>query len=284
MEKITQMKYILVLLLSVSSLLSMAQEPETITVPLSNPGQEGKLKVSLIDGSVDVKGYDGDDVKVVAVLRSKSSNNGYKHKNKSKYKDKGNSRYGMKKITDNGMSFSVEEINNTVYVKRPANGPVIDFEIQVPRNFSVDLKLVNDGHITVDQVNGTHEASNTNGKITMTNVGGSVVADALNQDITVSFRTVSPNTTMMFTSLNGDLDITFPNNLKANVNARSDFGNVYTDFEIALNKNKPLTKTTNKKGVYQVKKEKGISGSINGGGADITFKTLNGDILIRSND
>lgn len=253
-----------------------AQVEETLTVPLSKPNQDGKLIVNIIDGSINVSGYDGNEVRVIGSSRNKS-----KAHNKSK--NKNNSRDGMKKITDSGLSFTVEEVNNTVYIKRSPSGSVIDFEVQVPRNFSVDLKTLNGGIIIVDNVNGTHEVSNTNGKITMTNVGGSVVADALNDDITVTFRTISDNTTMMFTSLNGDLDITFPSSLKANVKARSDFGNVYTDFEIVLDKSKPAIKTSNKSGVYQVKKKKGVYGTINGGGSDITFKTMNGDVLIRSN-
>ena len=280
--KTTIIKFTVILFLSVFTSIPFAQERETLTVPISNPNAEGKLIVNIFEGSIKVSGYQGDEVQVVAIVREKSNKHS-KSKYKSKSKDKGSTKYGMKKITENGLSFSVEEINNTVYVKRGLNGSTLDFEIKVPHNFSVDLKALNNGNISVDNVNGTHEVSNTNGKITMTNVGGSVVADALNKDIVVTFKSVSPNTTMMFTSLNGDLDITFPSDLKANVNARSDFGNVYTDFEIKLNKNKPVSKTSKKTGVYQVKKEKGISGTINGGGVDLTFKTLNGDVLIRSN-
>lgn len=282
-RKITILKIIILSLTFGYGLTLNAQETETLSVPLSNPGKSGKLIIKVIDGSITVNGYDGNEVIVTAMARENNKSYKSKNKYKNKNKDKGNSKMGMKRITDNGLSYTVEEINNSVYVKYTPGGTTIDFEVKVPRDFSVDLKTVNAGVITVDGVNGTHEASNTNGKITMTNVGGSVVADALNRDITIGFRTVTPNTTMMFTSLNGDIDVTFPSNLKANVNARSDFGNVYTDFEIKLNKNKPLTKTTKKSGVYKVKREKGISGSINGGGSELTFKTLNGDVLIRSN-
>jgi hypothetical protein len=283
-QKITIIKHVFIFFLLGCVSLLKAQEKETLTVPLSNPGKEGKLVVHVIDGSIIVNGYDGNDVVVIAQGRTKSNKwHKSKSKSKSKYKNGDKSTIGMKRITDNGLSYTVEEINNTVYIKYPPGGLMIDFEVKVPRNFSVDLKSVNNGIILVDNVNGTHEASNTNGAITMTNVGGSVVADALNKDIMVTFSAITANTTMMFTSLNGDIDITFPSDLKANVNARSDFGNVYTDFEITLDKTKPTTKKTKKSGVYQVKREKGISGAINGGGGDITFKTLNGDILIRSN-
>ena len=271
------LKGTLIVMTTLLVLMANGQDRESLTVPLSQPNDKGTLKVHIIDGSIKVDGYDGSDVKVVAVLRKSSKN-----KSKSQYAEDDKMK-GMKKITDNGMSFSVEEVNNTVYVKRSPNGPIIDFEVMIPNNFSVDLKTLNNGSIIVNNVNGKHEVSNTNGKVTMTNVGGSVVADALNKDITVTFRTITANTTMMFTSLNGDIDITFPNSLKANVSARSDFGNIYTDFEISVDKSKPALKTSDKNGVYQVKREKGIQGTINGGGSDITFKTLNGDILIRSN-
>ena len=248
-----------------------AQQSESFTIPLSRPGEEGKLKVHLVEGSISVKGYDGKEVKVTAVGR-----------NAKKVSQR--SKNGLKIVDNNPLTFSVEERDNSVYVKKmPGGSSRFQFEIQVPRNFSVDLKTVNGKAIYVDNVNGTHEASSTNGKINMTNVGGSVVADALNHDITVSFRQVTPNTTMAFTSLNGDVDVTFPKDLKANIRAKSEFGNVYTDFEIEIDREQSKSKTTDKKGVYKVINNKGVYGSINGGGSEITFKTLNGDVLIRSN-
>ena len=271
-KKTTIYKGLLMLVAFVVSFNINAQERETHTIPLSNPNDAGKLVWNVIDGSINVTGYDGDEVIVTAIRRSKSSS----YKNKSKN--------GMKKIDNNSLSYRVEEVNNTVYIKYNPGKSVIDFEVKVPKNFSVDLKTINKGKILVDNIDGTHEVSNTNGPITMTNLGGSVIADALNRDVIIGFKKIDNNATMMFSSLNGDIDISFPKDLKANVMARSDNGNVYTDFEITMDKSKKNIKTSNKSGVYQVKREKGISGSINGGGAEMTFKTLNGDILIRSNE
>lgn len=278
-KKITFTNGILILTLFLCAFTINAQERETHTIPLSNPNSSGKLVWNVIDGSITVNGYDGNEVIVTAIGRTKSSS--YK---KSKYKDDRSSKNGMKRIDNNSLSYRVEEINNTVYIKYSPGRSVIDFEVKVPKNFSVDLKTVNKGKIIVDNVDGTHETSNTNGPITMTKVGGSVIADALNKDVIIGFKKIDSDATMMFSSLNGDIDISFPKDLKANVMAQSDNGNVYTDFEITLDKSKKNIKTSNKSGVYQVKREKGISGSINGGGAEITFRTLNGDILIRSND
>jgi hypothetical protein len=190
----------------------------------------------------------------------------------------------MQRVVDNSLEFTIEENNNTVYLKYSPGKGSIDFNVKVPRRFSVDLKTVNHGKILVEGVDGDHEVSNLNGPITMNNISGSVIADALNKDITIGFDRINATSNMMFTSLNGDLDIVFPKTLKANVMARSDNGNVYTDFEIVASKNSQNAIKTRSNGVYKVKREKGVSGTINGGGPDMTFKTMNGDILIRSNE
>ncbi len=260
-----------------------AQEEETIDIPLSNPNASGKLVFHVTKGSIKVSGYEGKDVVVTASNKTFDSDN---RKSKKKYKHKEKfgkkSTTGMKRITDNSMSFTVEEIDNTVRIRKSVNSDT-NFEVKVPRNFSVDIKTVNDSSIYVENVVGTHEVSNTNGFITMQNVSGSVIADALNQGMIISFESIDENATMMFSSLNGDIDITFPSNLKADISARSDNGDIFTDFDIVKNNNNQNIKTSNSSGVYKVKREKGIFGTINGGGAELTFKTLNGDVLIRAN-
>lgn len=262
-------KVILIFAAFIISINTQAQEKEEITVPLSNPNAKGKLVIGLLDGSIKVVGYKGKEVIVTASLRA------------GKYKNK--TKDGMRRINTNSLDFSVEEIDNTVKVRTKVSKPITDFEIKVPENFSLSLRTINQGNIIVENVNGEIEASNTNGEIKMENINGSVIADALNRDITVSFVDVLKGSSMAFTSLNGDIDITFPENLKAKIKARSDNGNVYTDFEIKLDAKAPVTKKKTN-GVYKVTREKGVSGLINGGGALMTFKTLNGDILIRAKE
>jgi hypothetical protein len=253
-----------------------AQEKETFTIPLTRPNAEGKLVTHILAGSITVEGYDGNEVIVEAISNQKSK--GRKTSKSSEVRE------GMQRVVDNSLEFTIEENNNTVYLKYSPGKGSIDFNVKVPRRFSVDLKTVNNGKILVEGVDGDHEVSNLNGPITMKNISGSVIADALNKDITIGFDRINATSNMMFTSLNGDLDIVFPKTLKANVMARSDNGNVYTDFEIVASKNSQNAIKTRSNGVYKVKREKGVSGTINGGGPDMTFKTMNGDILIRSNE
>jgi len=246
-----------------------AQVKEEITIPLSNPENDGKLHVSLLQGSIKVYGYDGKDVIITASSRDKSNSGNSSTKN------------GMKKISSNSIGFTAEELNNLVVIKSKWSNTATDFEIKVPRNFSLQLFTVNDGEIYAENLNGEFEVTNTNGGITLMNVSGSVVADALNEDIIVEFNQITVNVPMAFTSLNGDIDVTFPKSLKADILARTDNGDVFTDFEMTVSKTKPKVSKRGESGVYKVTSEKGVSGSINGGGATMTFKTLNGDIMIR---
>ena len=90
---------------------------------------------------------------------------------------------------------------------------------------------------------------------------------------------------MAFSSLNGDIDVTFPADLKANLVISSDRGDVYSDFDVALAARAPQQQTTedtrNKDGHYRVKIDKSVRGSINGGGPELQFRNFNGNIYIR---
>lgn len=258
-----------ILLIGFITSVSLGQTREEISVPLSNPGEDGKLTVYVNSGSITVEAHSSNDVKVVATRTTKKT---------SKKKEKG----GLRRVGDNSLSFTVEEFDNQVKVRHSASVGTINYIIKVPKNFSVNLKTVNNGFIKVNGLDGTHEVSNTNGPVTMTNVGGSVIADALNDDIIVTFSRVFSDTAMMFSGLNGDIDVTFPSDIKATIYARTDNGDVYTDFEMTTSKSGQRTERKGNDGVYRVTQEKGITGDINGGGIEIGFKTLNGDILIRS--
>src|SRR6202007_3462707 len=73
-----------------------------------------------------------------------------------------------------------------------------------------------------------------NGAVTLNNISGSAVAHALNEHVHVTFTKVNPQKPMAFSSLNGDIDVTFPADLKANVSIRSDRGDVFSDFDVQL--------------------------------------------------
>ncbi|MDB4293080.1 hypothetical protein N9954_06685 [Maribacter sp.] len=267
-KRTIQIAGLLFLFLSAGILAAQTESAESITIPLSNPGEDGHLKIGLLYGSITVKAHQGKDIIVETTSKKKSK--------PPKTKD------GMRKIGDTSIEFSVEEYNNKVTVRSKKQNKTVDFVIKVPENFSLDLRATNNGNINVEGVVGEMEISNLNGAITLTNIGGSVIADALNKNIVVSFTKGYEKSPMAFTSLNGDLDITFPSNLAANVKAKTDNGEIYTDYEVKMTRDVSRDEKKSSSGVYKVTVDKWVTGTINGGGEELLFKTMNGDIMIRS--
>ena len=257
------------LLCAVEIGIAQTEKGEPVAIPLSNPGEDGQLKLSLLYGSITVIAHEGKDV-IIETLGSTSEK-------PAKMKD------GMRRIGDASLEYSVEEYNNKVVVKSKKHNKKVDFKIRVPENFSLDLRATNSGNINVEGIIGEMEISNLNGAITLTNVGGSVIADALNKDIVVTFTKGYDKSPMAFTSLNGDLDVTFPSSLKANIKAKTDNGEIFTDYEVKMTRNVKKEEKKTSSGVYKVNADKWVMGTINGGGEELLFKTMNGDIRIRSN-
>lgn len=271
--KSNKIVFAVVLLLVANSYFVQAQDREQLTVPLTDPTKEGKLNVSLVTGSIKVIGYAGKEVIIDAVSVEKD--------NKKSDRESVN---GMKKIsTNDGFELTAKEKNNTVQVGVDKVNTLINLTIKVPHKFSLKVSTVNNGDISVENVNGNLEISNINGFIKMKNIAGSVVANTINQDIIVNFTEVTPNTPMAFTTLNGKVDVTFPASVKANVKLKSDMGEVYTDFDIDVDKTpaKINNSVDKEKGLYKIKKDEWTYGKINGGGSEVMMKTMNGDIIIR---
>ncbi len=266
---------------------AFCQEKEQLTVPLTDPTKEGKLHVSLVTGSIKVVGYDGKDVMVEAIAMDdkKRRNNNENHNSNQNSNEKGNGiGAGMRKInTEAGFEITAKESNNQVNVSVDKVNMQIDLSIKVPRKFALKISAVNEGDVTVENVSGNIETRNVNGNIYLKNVSGAVSANTTNGDVIVNLLEVNPNTPMAFTTFNENVDVTFPANIKANIKVKSDQGDVYSDFDIDIDKNpKKIDVTASKeKGMYKIKKDEWTYGKINGGGAEILMKTFNGNVYIR---
>jgi DUF4097 and DUF4098 domain-containing protein YvlB len=154
--------------------------------------------------------------------------------------------------------------------------------IKVPSNLTaLKLNAVNDGGITVTNVSGELEINNVNGPITVKDVSGSVVANTVNGPVVVTFKSVDGKAPMAFSTLNGDVDVTFPADLKSNLKLKTDRGGVFTDYEIAVDKSQPQVKKTEENHMYRLNVDSWIYGKINGGGPEMMMKTMTGSIYIR---
>ncbi len=86
---------------------------------------------------------------------------------------------------------------------------------------------------------------------------------------------------MAFSTLNGNIDVSFPATLKANVKLQSDHGEMFTDFDMEADKAQPKVNRTSGQGLYRINVESWVYGKINGGGPQLMMKNMNGNIYIR---
>jgi len=291
-----------------SWIIAFSQENPTdkATVPFSNPSKPGKIEASVHNGSIIVKGYEGKEVVVEARAREKKlseENAGMAERvareveramravpaapaapaipeEKKKTSEKA---AGMHLIDTKTTGLTVEEDNNLMEISVESFKRAVDLTIQVPYSTSLELNTFNNGDIVVENVNGEIEVNNHNGALKLSGVSGVVVANTFNGDVTVNFAKVAPDKAMSFSTWNGDIDVTFPADIKANVKMKSERGDIYSDYEIKITAT-PASAVENKRkegGKYRISFGEYIYGTINGGGPEFQFNTFNGNIFIR---
>jgi hypothetical protein len=250
--------------------LAPAQENsgERVVIPARNSSRPRKVTVRANNGPITVKAYAGNEVIVETG-------------------DSGDSR-GRNRPTPPGMhridvpprGLSVEEQDNQITINRSPMGHG-RLTITVPQATSLDLHSLH-GEINVDGVHGEIVVDSLNSQVTLNNISGNVLAHSLNGMIKATMDRTDPAKPLSFISLNGTIDVTFPADFKANVKASTHNGAIFTDFEFRLGSSSITRSNDTSEGKYKVKIDsEGITGTINGGGPEATFKSHNGSIYIR---
>ena len=259
-------------LLASAAVAQQAGQPTTdrITVPFSDPERPGTLKVNLLDGTVTIKGSNRRDVLFVA--------NSQQAREALRRGQQAEPPPGMRRLTQPG-GFGVEERDNEMSLSS-GFGREINLEIDVPMKTKLRVSIV-DGGITVDNVDSEMEINTVDGGITLTNVGGSVVAHAVDGNIAATVARAAPQAPMAFTSLNGDIDVTLPAAVKANLRLRSDQGDVFTDFDVQVTAAASANRTQRNGRGVRIDVNRAIYGTVNGGGPDFELRTFDGNIYVR---
>jgi hypothetical protein len=255
-------------LLLCAALVAPVFAQEHIPVPLADPARPVTLNVHLLNGSITVRAYNGREILV--------DSKGVPVKEPEKTHE------GMRRIGGAGSDITIESDNNKVSISsKGMRGS--DLTVQTPVNTSLNVKTLNGGQITIEGVSGDVEAQNLNGAVTIRSVSGAVVAHSLNGSVTVTMAGVKPATPMSFSSLNGTIDVTLPPSVAADFSMKTNHGEIYSDFDVTMKASpKPVVEQSDsKKGKYRVKTDGAVVGSVNGGGPDFKFTTMNGNIYIR---
>lgn len=273
MKIIKKISLSLILVLGLSNALK-CQMSEQIIIKLDEPNKPSKLDLDLFLGTINVVGYAGKEV----IINATGPNYNLKMDQKT---GKYISADSPSDETKRAYSFDFSQRNNLIQIK--VEKPNIkNFEIKVPYNCSIIIKVTSVSEVIIENVKGNHEIALAKGNITMTKINGSVLANTVNGNIIVQFKSVTKDTPLSFTNVGGIIDITLPESLQADVQLKSEQANIYTNFELSDPKSTLLTTDRFDPNIGLYKMPKGnYPRKINGGGLEIMVKSVIGNIYLR---
>ena len=261
------------LTLATFSSAAWAQSDQRLVVPLSDPSRPARLEISLFQGDIDVRAYDGNEIVVVTDAEVRNED-----------EQEPPRADGLRRIQSSSIGLTVEEQDNTVSVRMDFSPQGAEVTVQVPRRTSVRANLINGGDVEITGVNGEHELTNVNGDVIATDISGSAVLSSTNGDVTATFAEVDTAKPMSFVSFNGDVDVSLPARLAADLVVASQQGDVYTDFDVVAEDNPPVVERGRPgpgPGGARMRMQRNTRYAIGGGGPEIQLRTFNGDVMIR---
>ncbi|WP_338874074.1 hypothetical protein WBJ53_00405 [Spirosoma sp. SC4-14] len=243
----------------------------------------GTLAIYNINGFIKVEGYSGDKV-VLNVEKTISA------------KDKDDLETGKREFK---LEFEQKNDSIIAYIAEPFDSRpnrdwkernhdrnihyefTLNFTIKIPYQMNLHASTVNRGDVDIKDVSGMLKANNVNGAISIANAKGATTAHTINGDVVINYL-VSPPDKSSYYTLNGNIRISYPANLSADLQFKSFRGEFYTDFPNAEVLPVQVTKNQERRGettVYKLNKNTAIR--IGGGGRTFRFETFNGNIYIK---
>lgn len=231
------------------------------TTKFSNNGGDKKVTLYLSDGEINISTHSSPEVLIST----------------DDYEAPPERARGLKPLYNNaldntGIGLEVKENNNEIIIRK-ASSESMDFEIRLPK--SVNLHIVekdwNCSGIQVKDVEGEIEIEAKGSDILIENAKGPIVASTVNGDVEITYTSVTPNQPNSISCTNGFIDITLPSNAKADLRMKSINGEVYTDFDISMPQKNSMKRLSGHK----------LSGTVNGGGVEISLNAINDDIYLR---
>jgi Toastrack DUF4097 len=141
----------------------------------------------------------------------------------------------------------------------------VRYYVRAPKNAVIDATNTN-GRVTVSDINGKVRAQTTNGGVTGKGLGGGVDARATNGGVNIELASVGSERIALRTT-NGGVSLTVPESAKADISASCTNGGI---------------SVTGVKLEISEQSRRRLEGKLNGGGTPIELHTTNGGVRLRS--
>lgn len=216
-----------------------------------------KLKLENIRGSIYVEQHSGNELIVQAPSASTPT------------KAKGLTLMGSK-IDNTGASLNQKK-EGKVLTLTGIRRKKIKYYIKVPKGVSLKAHLrgLHTEYLEVKNFDDEIEVNVNYAKVTLDGVSGPVLLNATYKGAKVVFNKINQDKPSSIVSPYGDVDVTLPANTKANITAKSSYGEIYTNMDIKLSGD-PKRRTSST-----------VKGTLNGGGVEIEVRSPYKNVYIR---
>lgn len=183
---------------------------------------------------------------------------------------------------NSGIGLSFIEVDGNVYISGASKqSEETTYVFKVPNSVSLKVNY-SSPFVEADQIvfkNFTNEVSvkTMDADIKFENVTGPITSSTIDGDTWVEFATVNQGSPISISSIDGEIDVTLAANTPANLRFSNMDGEVYTDFDINFTKKDKDGRTH----MNYIGGHNSSKGTINGGGVEITLKTIDGVIYLR---
>lgn len=236
---------------------SWSAEAQSFEVKIS--GQK-KIVISELN-RVRVEAYDGASIEITATGTS----------------ERPQQLGGLKAISamgnDNtGIGLNVKSDANLITLFQASKKGEGKYLIKVPKSMSIKIEHTGNwegGEIEVFKVSSELEISGRYNTVYMEDITGPALVTTMYGGITAKFSALSQAGPTSLVSIYDDVDVTLPENTKANLILKTPYGESYTDLNIEFSEYEKSNRSST------------ITGKLNGGGVNLELKASYDNIFLR---
>jgi DUF4097 and DUF4098 domain-containing protein YvlB len=209
----------------------------------------GHFQLDNVNGSVQVEGWDRDEVEVQAVKTAPNDS---------------------RALED--VKIEVESTPGTVavhthYPSADVGEVAVEYHIHVPNRTLLACVTTVNGSLSVRGVNSGGELKSVNGNVEVTDSSGRFNAKTTNGDVKMELRKLRDGAPMSLETVNGSVVLGLPSNASADLKVRNTNGDLYSDFPVSSSD--------------AIAGARAFHGRIgHGGGGPISVRTVNGGIRL----
>lgn len=172
-----------------------------------------------------------------------------------------------------GLGLNVETSGDEVTILQAARRVSGKYIIKVPKGMTVKIEHTGSyegGQIEVYKISKELEVSGRYNSIYMEDVTGPALVNTVYGGIEAKFSSLSQSGPTSIVSVYGDVDITLPENAKANLKIKTPYGEAFSDLKIDFEQSGGMKKMSST-----------VEGKLNGGGVELDLQASYNNVYLR---